>query len=164
MSLDSKPILENVVSKDDAEAVPVSGEILCKSECLGNPTRLVLHLVGKPASEIPTTAQAAHHVAHVLSAGHDQDLFDAGLLEFPGRMPNHGHASDREQVLVGDFGQGIKPGASATRKNDPFDIHLPSTEQSVYLNIVRLLIKNFAVTRHTTLRASLPSGSLSSRL
>jgi hypothetical protein len=76
-----------------------------KGTRLGDAAGLVLHAVSEPAVVVAARAEQFHEVAHVLGAGHQQDVLHPGPGELLQRVVHHRPRTDRQQVLVGHPGQ-----------------------------------------------------------
>ena len=128
-------VLEDVVAEDHAHQV-VAGEALRQSERLRDAAGLVLHLVGESAAEVLAGAEQRHHVAHVLDAGHDEDLLDAGVGELAHRMEDHRLLPHRKKVLVGHFGERKQAGPGSAGEDDAF-YHAPQSVRAAISALAR---------------------------
>ena len=61
-------------------------------------------------------------MACMAAARDDHDVGDACCEEGLQGIVDHGFVVDREQVLVGDFCEGVEPGASAACEDDAFHV------------------------------------------
>ncbi len=78
-------------------------------------------------AELLAVGQQAQKIAGIPAAGHDQDVPDARIHQRLDRVVNHRLVVNRQQMLVGDFGQGKQPAARAAGENDALHKHFHHT-------------------------------------
>ena len=111
-------VLDDVVAEDDHHALPL-GVVAGQAERLGDAAvPLLIDVVDVGQAELLAVAQKPQEVARVVAARDEQDVLDAGLHQRSNRIVDHRLVPDREQVLVGDLGQGKLAGAQASRQDD----------------------------------------------
>ena len=108
--------LHDVVGQHDQHRV-APDETLRQAQCFGDATGLLLVPVGQPIdAELVSVAQEAQELSGVGAAGHQHDLVNSRIDESLNRPCDHRSVVDREQVLVGDAGQGVEARARAARQ------------------------------------------------
>src|SRR5207253_2582367 len=110
-------VREDVVAEDHADQL-LAGEILGEPERLRDSARLVLDLVGEAAAEVLAGPEQRHHVAHVLHARDDEDLFDPGRDELADGMEDHRLAAHRKEVFVRHLGERKQAGPGSAGEDD----------------------------------------------
>ena len=119
ISIDSDRALEDVVPQDDRRAV--SGrKALSHGERLRDTACRPLDTVGKRAAEVLAVTEAVDDGTHVLDTRDDEDLADPNAHELPQRMKKHRLSTDRQEVLIRDLGQRMKPCSFTASQNDAF--------------------------------------------
>ncbi len=99
-------VFEDVVAEDQADAV-AAGEVLGQAQGLGDAAGAVLiGVVEVFEAELAAVAEQADEIAAVVSAGDEQNFLDAGLGHAFEGVIDHRLVVDREQMLVGDLGEG----------------------------------------------------------
>jgi hypothetical protein len=89
------------------------------SQRLGDPTRPVLVAVAEPVdAELLAVAEEPEELTGVGAPGDQHDLGDLGVDQCLDAPVDHGPVVDRQEVLVGDAGERVEPGAGAPGQDD----------------------------------------------
>jgi hypothetical protein len=96
-----KRILENVISQNYANRL-ARRKSFRKRESLRDAAGFILHTVSERAMECAAGAEQLDEIAHVLRAGHDQNIFYSGGDELLNRIKDHRHFADGKQMLIRD--------------------------------------------------------------
>ena len=105
---------------EDHQKRTIPNEILTQPHRLGDAARFVLDAVRQVETKLITAAQQVDDVAHVLGTRNDRDLRDPGPAHPHQWMVNHRVPANRQQVLVGDLGQGIKAASGPSGEDNSF--------------------------------------------
>ena len=109
---------EDVVGQHDDSGV-VADELCRQAQGLGDAAGPLLVGVKEALhAELLAVGQEPEELARVRAARHDHDLGDARLDERLDPVADHRPVADRQQVLVGDAGEGMKPAARAAGEDD----------------------------------------------
>src|SRR5262249_10553628 len=93
------------------------GELFRESQRLGDAAGLVLHAIAQRAAVVAARAEQLDEITHVLSAGDQEDIADAGPDQLFERVIDHRVGSDRQEGLVGDARQLAEPRTFAAGQN-----------------------------------------------
>ena len=111
---------EDVVRQQYHRA-PATGKALGEGEGFGDASRLGLVGVEQPRDpELVAIAQQAQELPRMRATGDQHDLGHAGLDQRLDPVTDHRAVVDREQVLVRDLRQRVKPAAGTAGEDDPF--------------------------------------------
>ena len=131
--------LHDVVGQHDEHRI-APDETLGQAKCFGDAARLLLIPVGEPVdAELVAVAQQAQELPGMGAAGHQHDLVDSGIDERLYRPGDHRTVVDREQMLVGDAGQGVEARARTARQEHTFHRRRPRRADRVHFHGVSLV-------------------------
>src|SRR5690606_9382773 len=91
-------VLEDIVAQDHAYAL-ARRKVASEGQRMRDSVGAFLDLVAQAAAELVATAEAAHHVSHVLGARDGHDVTEPGVHELPDRVVQHRLGADRQQML-----------------------------------------------------------------
>ena len=96
-------------------------EPLGQAQRLGDAPGAVLIGVAEPVDAVlVAVAEEAEELTGVGAPGDEHHLVDPGQHERLDGVADHGPVVDGQEVLVGDAGERVEPGAAASRQDDAF--------------------------------------------
>ena len=113
--------VEDVIAQDHGAAV-VANELFAQNEGLCQTVRRGLNFILQMDAVLAAITQQRLKARRISGGGDDQDILNARQHEGGQRIVDHGLIVDRQQLLAGDHGQRVKPGAGTAGKNDTFHI------------------------------------------
>ena len=84
------------------------------------PSGAALVAIGQVEPEMRPVGEQLDDIADALPADDDHDLADAHARQRLERVVDHRPVIDRQEVLVGDDGQGKEPGRRSAGEDDAF--------------------------------------------
>ena len=112
--------LDDVVAQDDADLLAV-GEVLGQRQGVGDAAfAFLVGVVDVLQAELFAVGQQAQEIARVAAAGDDQDVLDPGVHQRLDGIVDHRLVIDRQQMLVGDFGEREQTASRTSGQHDTF--------------------------------------------
>ena len=115
-------LFEDVVAEDDDDLV-LAGEDAGQAQGVGDAAfAFLVGVVDKAQAEVLAVAQQVQKIARIVAAGDEHDVIDPGPHQGLDRVVDHRLVVDRQQVLVGDLGQGQQTRAQTAGEDDTFHV------------------------------------------
>ena len=111
--------IENIIAQDHGAAV-VADELLAQDEGLCQAVRRGLDFILQMDAVLAAIAQQRLEAGRIGGGGDDQDVLNACQHQRGQGVIDHRLVIDRQQLLAGDHGQRVKPGAGTAGENDTF--------------------------------------------